>query len=116
MLALGNRPKGERGLYTTTLWVYAFLSLYLLVCSMALTVKSFLAIPDELKNKTTSQIIATFFTPPVGSLVAAMVSTFGIYLVASILYRDPWHMFSSFFQYLALAPYAPSYSADGGNY
>ncbi|KZV76117.1 glycosyltransferase family 2 protein [Peniophora sp. CONT] len=104
VLALGNRPKGERGLYTTTLWVYAFLSLYLLVCSMALTVKSFLAIPDELKNKTTSQIIATFFTPPVGSLVAAMVSTFGIYLIASLLYRDPWHMFSSFFQYLALAP------------
>jgi chitin synthase len=51
-----------------------------------------------------------------------MVSTFGIYLFASILYvsrtqsyfvspltfwfikRDPWHMFSSFLQYLCLAP------------
>ena len=50
VLALGNRPKGERGLYATTLYVYSFLSIYLLVCSMALTVKSFLAIPDELKN------------------------------------------------------------------
>jgi chitin synthase len=39
-----------------------------------------------LKNKTTSQIILTFFEPPVGALVAAMVSTFGIYLFASFLY------------------------------
>jgi chitin synthase len=28
----------------------------------------------------------------------------GIYFIASFLYRDPWHMFSSFFQYLCLAP------------
>ena len=56
-----------------------------------------------------------------GALIAAMISTFGIYLFASILYvrlfyayslisssrpsqRDPWHMVSSFPQYLLLAP------------
>lgn len=58
-------------------------------------------------------------TPPIGALVAAVISTFGIYLFASFLYvrmilydvmlwlislqRDPWHMFSSFPQYLLLA-------------
>ncbi|KAI0254717.1 chitin synthase [Lactifluus subvellereus] len=104
VLALGNRPKGERTAYVITLWVYAILSVYLLVCSLALTVKAFANIPNELKNKTTTQVILTFFSPPVGALIAAMVSTFGIYLFASILYRDPWHMFSSFFQYLCLAP------------
>jgi chitin synthase len=104
VLALGNRPKGERMAYVITLWVYAFLALYLLVCSWALTVKAFANIPSELKSKTTSQVILTFFKPPVGALIAAMVSTFGIYLFASILYRDPWHMFSSFLQYLCLAP------------
>jgi hypothetical protein len=104
VLALGNRPKGERTLYAITLWyavsliflnlykltviyrVYAFLAMYLLVASLALTVKAFLNIPDQLKNKTTMEIVATFFTPPVGSLVAAMVSTFGIYFFASFLY------------------------------
>jgi len=64
----------------------------------------FKSIPSELKHKTVTQIILTFFEPPVGTLIAAMVSTFGIYLFASFLYRDPWHMFSSFFQYLCLAP------------
>ncbi|KAG1874478.1 glycosyltransferase family 2 protein [Suillus subalutaceus] len=104
VLALGNRPKGERTAYAITLWVYAFLAVYLLVCSFWLTGKAFANIPSELKNKTISQVILTFFSPPVGALIAAMVSTFGIYLVASFLYRDPWHIFSSFFQYLCLAP------------
>ncbi|KAF8627199.1 hypothetical protein AX15_004516 [Amanita polypyramis BW_CC] len=104
VLALGNRPKGERTAYAITLWVYALLSIYLLVCSFWLTVRAFANIPNELKNKTTTEIILTFFKPPVGALVAAMVSTFGIYFTASFLYRDPWHMFSSFFQYLCLAP------------
>ncbi|KAG9317517.1 glycosyltransferase family 2 protein [Chiua virens] len=104
VLALGNRPKGERTAYAVTLWVYAFLAVYLLICSFWLTIKAFIDIPNQLKNKTTEQVILTFFTPPVGALIAAMVSTFGIYLIASFLYRDPWHMFSSFFQYLCLAP------------
>jgi len=90
--------------YTLTLWVYAFLALYLLVCSFWLTGKAFANIPHELANKTSSQVIATFFKPPVGALIAAMVSTFGIYFIASFLYRDPWHLFTSFFPYLLLAP------------
>ncbi|KAF8812402.1 glycosyltransferase family 2 protein [Phlegmacium glaucopus] len=104
IMALGNRPKGERIPYVVTLWVYAFLAIYLLVCSFVLTIKSFLAIPAQLAGKSAGAVIASFFTPPIGSLIAAMVSTFGIYFVASFLYRDPWHMFSSLFQYLCLAP------------
>ncbi|KZT72530.1 glycosyltransferase family 2 protein [Daedalea quercina L-15889] len=104
ILALGNRPKGERMAYNITLWVYAILSIYLLVCSFALTVKAFINVPSTLKGKTVDQIIVIFLKPPVGSLIVAMVATYGIYLTSSFLYRDPWHMFTSFPQYLALAP------------
>ncbi|KAG6919403.1 Chitin synthase, class 1 [Tephrocybe rancida] len=80
-------------------WIYlAFLAMQFV---LALVQK---AIPKLLEHKTTAQVIATFFVPPVGALMAAMISTFGIYFVASFLYRDPWHMFSSFLQYLCLAP------------
>ncbi len=41
VLALGNRPKGERMTYTITLWVDAILAVYLLVCSCWLTALSF---------------------------------------------------------------------------
>ncbi|KAJ3510618.1 hypothetical protein NLJ89_g4567 [Agrocybe chaxingu] len=104
ILALGNRPKGERIPYAATFWVYAFLAVYLLVCSIWLTVKSFADIPNQLQGKSSGEVIASFFEPPIGALIAAMISTFGIYFTASFLYRDPWHMFSSFLQYLCIAP------------
>jgi len=95
ILALGNRPKGERGAYVVTLWyaciitsgggelkpesrVYAFISLYLLVCSFWLAGTAFANIPEMLKNKTTAAVIKSFFTPPIGALIAAAISTFGI--------------------------------------
>ncbi|EIN10925.1 glycosyltransferase family 2 protein [Punctularia strigosozonata HHB-11173 SS5] len=104
ILALGNRPKGERAAYAITLWVYAILAGYLIVCSFYLTAVSFKTVIKLLKTETASQVVTSFFKPPIGPLVAALVSTFGIYFLASFLYRDPWHMFSSFIQYLLLAP------------
>ncbi|KAK0235318.1 glycosyltransferase family 2 protein [Armillaria nabsnona] len=105
VLALGNRPKGERFAYTLTLWVYAALAVYLLVCSFWLTSLAFKDIPKALQgHKSTMEIVTSFFNPPLGPLVAAMISTFGIYFFASFLYGDPWHMFTSFIPYLCLAP------------
>jgi len=66
--------------------VFAFISLYLLVCSFWLAGTAFARIPEQLKNKTTAEVIKSFFVPPVGALIAAAVSTFGIYLIASCLY------------------------------
>ena len=40
-----------------------------------------------------------FFT-----LIVSMASTYVLYLLVSILFLDPWHMFTSFFQYLLLTP------------
>lgn len=37
-------------------------------------------------------------------LVASLAATFGIYFIASFLFGDPWHMFTSFPQYLLMAP------------
>ncbi|KAJ7595731.1 chitin synthase [Mycena floridula] len=105
VLALGNRPKGERLAYSLTLWVYAILAVYLIVCSFWLTALAFRQIPQALADhKDTVGLVAALLQPPIGPLVAAMLSTFGIYFIASCLYGDPWHMFSSFIQYLCLAP------------
>ncbi|ODN78774.1 hypothetical protein L202_04333 [Cryptococcus amylolentus CBS 6039] len=102
ILALGNRPKGEKGLYLLTFCVYAFLSLYLIVCSVILSVKAFqgaLGLNSGIEDK-----LKSLFNSTNGVMVAALMSTIGIYLIASFLYRDPWHMFSSFPQYMLLAP------------
>ncbi|KIJ56843.1 glycosyltransferase family 2 protein [Sphaerobolus stellatus SS14] len=103
VLALGNRPKGERVVYVITLWVYAFLALYLIVCSVLLTIAAFRNL-NFTGDPTVASKISAILTGPANVLLAALLSTFGIYFFASFLYRDPWHMFSSFPQYLLLAP------------
>lgn len=103
VLALGNRPKGEKLTYAITLWVYAILSVYLIVCSILLTIKAFRAL-NFTDDPTVGSKIHAILTGPAGVLLAALLSTFGIYFIASCLYRDPWHMFSSFPQYMLLAP------------
>lgn len=38
------------------------------------------------------------------SLIVSMMSTYGLWLIASIMMFDPWHMITSFIQYLLLTP------------
>ncbi|KAJ2932176.1 hypothetical protein H1R20_g4898, partial [Candolleomyces eurysporus] len=105
ILALGNRPKSERVAYTASFYIFAILALYLLVCSLWLTARSFADIPRALgPNPTAQQVFRSFFQVPIGPLIAAIISTFGIYLFSSLLYLNPGHMFHSFIQYLVLAP------------
>ncbi|KZO91398.1 glycosyltransferase family 2 protein [Calocera viscosa TUFC12733] len=106
VLALGNRPKGERALYVTTLCVYAFLALYLIVASIWLTVLAFSDISFQ-NAPTVADKLLVLITGNGGAnglLLAALVATFGIYLFSSLLYLDPWHMLNSFPQYMLIAP------------
>jgi len=76
--------------------------LYLIVCSILLSIKAF----ENLKFTGSSfgAIVVAIITGPANILLAALIATFGVYLFASFLYRDPWHMFTSFIPYLLLAP------------
>jgi chitin synthase len=38
-----------------------------------------------------------------GVIVIAIASTFGVYILASIIYLDPWHLVTSSIQYLLMA-------------
>jgi chitin synthase len=38
------------------------------------------------------------------TLIVSVMSTFGIWLIASLIMFDPWHMFTSFIQYMLLTP------------
>ncbi|KAH6869015.1 chitin synthase [Coprinopsis sp. MPI-PUGE-AT-0042] len=107
ILALGNRPKSERIAYKVSFVVFSALSLYLIFSSLWLTASSFKNLGADIarKNyKNTFEAVKGMFDTPIGPLTAAIVSTFGIYLIGSILYLDPWHMATSFFQYFILAP------------
>lgn len=47
-----------------------------------------------------SAFLSSFFSSAsAGIVLIALVSTYGVYFVASILYMDPWHMFTSSWAY-----------------
>jgi chitin synthase len=43
-------------------------------------------------------------TPGFGTFVVSLLSTYGLYIISSIIYLDPWHLFTSFVQYMLLMP------------
>jgi chitin synthase len=106
ILALGNRPKGSKHTYITSFIVFAIIQLYIIVLSFSLVVRAF-----EPGNKSTGfdtkdgvdDFLKSFFSSTSsGIIIIALAATFGLYFVASFLYLDPWHMFTSFGQYLLL--------------
>lgn len=53
-------------------------------------------------HRSHSNVIATNAT--FRDIVISLGATYGLYLVSSLLYFEPWHMFTSFIQYLLLLP------------
>jgi chitin synthase len=101
ILALGNRPKGSRWTYITSFTVFGIIQAYLLVIMFYLLARALSG--NELLEG--FRDLEKFFSPEgVGVILIAVVATFGLYYIASFLYWDPWHMFTSFPQYLLLSP------------
>ena len=102
ILALGNRPKGSRTTYIVSFVVFGVIQLYLIVLSTALVVKAFTT-TAAFDTKSAGAFAASFFSSQTsGIIIIALAATFGLYFVASFLYLDPWHMFTSFPQYLLI--------------
>lgn len=125
ILALGNRPKAEKLTYTISIAVYAFFSLYLIFCTVILTIKAFCPIQSIIQQSTGSSI-SVFLGSTYGPIFAGIAGTFGTtclflcarksrygadgslragtYIVSSLLYFEPWHLFHSMPQFLLIAP------------
>lgn len=102
ILALGNRPKGSRITYVISFLVFGFINAYIIVLSMYLAVRGIMGVA---KTTSADEFFKSFFGSSGsggGIIIVALLATFGLYFVASFLYLDPWHMFTSFGQYLLL--------------
>lgn len=104
VLALGNRPKGSRWSYLMSFVLFGLVQTYLVVLtfylvSQALGNGHINSLEDGIKE----QGVRYFFSNTgVGVILVALCATFGLYYIASFLYLDPWHMFTSFPAYLVL--------------
>lgn len=102
ILALGNRPKGSRWSYIVSFCFFGIVQLYIIVDSIYLVVHAFSG-GLGFQGESADEIAKSLFAPG-GTVIilVAIFATFGLYFLASFLYLDPWHMFSSFGQYLLL--------------
>ncbi|KAG0321254.1 Chitin synthase, class 1 [Dissophora globulifera] len=100
VLSMGNRPTGSKVLYTAAMVFFAFLMVYMTFCAIWLT---YLGISHALANGETT-LAAVIMDPTFRNVILSLASTYGLYLFASVLYLEPWHMVTSFVQYLCLMP------------
>ena len=100
-----NPPTRSRWSYVTSFIVFGVIQAYLVVLSLYLVVRA-LSGHQEVDIDTKDglgKFFHTFFSSESsGIIIIALAATFGLYFVASFMYLDPWHMFTSFPQYLLI--------------
>ena len=100
----GNRPQGSRMLYYGIVVVFALimcLMLFMGFWSIYLAIKT---ASTQIAEQHTNFVAYFFATPTFRDIVISLGSTYGLYFIASVMHLDPWHCFSSMFQYLILLP------------
>ncbi|KMQ81413.1 chitin synthase class i, partial [Lasius niger] len=101
VLSMGNRPAGSGRLYTAMVWFWAVIMIYLMFAAIFIAVKAIMA---DINNSNGFNISQLFKNQVFYTLIVSVMSTFGIWLIASIIMFDPWHMITSFVQYMLLTP------------
>ncbi|KDN53317.1 glycosyltransferase family 2 protein [Tilletiaria anomala UBC 951] len=103
--SLGNRPQGSKLAYTGVMILFACIMGLTLYCAGFTTYLALNAAGlTNLRNWTLANIEQLFLTSGFRDIVISLCSTYILWLVASILFLDPWHMFTSFLQYMLLIP------------
>lgn len=86
---------------------YGFIMMYTSFAGAWLSYKSFakgMAAPGWDQSDALGNLSLLLGQSEFRSVVVSLLATYGLYIVASILYMDPWHMITSFSQYLFLLP------------
>ncbi|KAK0548347.1 Chitin synthase 4 [Tilletia horrida] len=98
LLAMGNRPAGSKMTYTFAMIVMGVLTVYMSVAAMWIAIQSIIKSSHDQGGANELVHNRTFVT-----IVISLASTYGIWLLASIMFLEPWHMFTSILQYLVLS-------------
>ncbi|KAG8939573.1 Chitin synthase, class 2, partial [Tulasnella sp. 419] len=98
--SLGNRPQGSKFTYTLAIILFGICNVITLWCA-GWTV--YLAVPHTTEGW--SNIGELLVENAVfREIVISLLATYGLYFVASFMHFEPWHMFTSFIQYMFLLP------------
>lgn len=91
VLSLGNRPGGSNKFYMTMVYFWIGIMIYLTFAAIFVTVKS---IQKEVADNSFS-VGQLFSNSQFFSIFVSLGSTYVMWLLASLIFFDPWHMFTS---------------------
>ncbi|RXW24545.1 hypothetical protein EST38_g1282 [Candolleomyces aberdarensis] len=108
--SLGNRPQGSKWTYSIAMILFGLCNIITTWCA-AYTV--YLAVPHDLEGwKNFPELYLYGFDDirlfrenrTLQEVVVAVAATYGMYFISSFIHFEPWHMFTSFIQYMFLLP------------
>ncbi|KAF9101746.1 Chitin synthase, class 1 [Mortierella sp. GBA35] len=104
--SMGNRPQGSKATYTMSMIAFGLIMGYMLFAAALITVKSLQAAFGGLNTAETSfEVFRTIIANAAfRDIILSLLSTYGLYIFMSVLYMDPWHMLTSFVQYMFMMP------------
>ncbi|GAA5918550.1 hypothetical protein JCM1841_003297 [Sporobolomyces salmonicolor] len=96
--ALGNKPSGSRWWYMFVIVIFSLLFCIAVYCTCWTIILTFQAVTDW------SEPMELLKQSGFRDIVIALAATYGLYVISSILHFDPWHLMTSFIQYMLLVP------------
>lgn len=98
--SLGNRPQGSKFTYGAAMILFGICNVVALWCA-AYTV--YAAAPKTIAEwRRFGHLIST--NAALRDIVISLSATYGLFFISSFLHAEPWHMFTSFVQYMFLLP------------
>lgn len=108
IIAMGNRPQGFKWAYTIIIIFFALMMAYVLFCTAWITYKGVQGAFEEISERTgeslSHEILSLIKQDTFRNVVISVCSTYVMYFVASVLFLDPWHMFTSLLPYIFMSP------------
>lgn len=93
IVSIGNRPHASRRIFKTLILILTVCALYALIVGLYFVF-------NTIKNFGMGDSSTYVFV----SIVVSLLSTYGLYILMSILYLDPWHMLTCSVQYFLMIP------------
>lgn len=97
IIALGNRPQGSKWAYTLSMIFFGLVMGYMMFATVWITVVGVTAAIEDSHGSITAMLGQELFR----NIIVSVCATYVMYFVASFMFMDPWHMFTSFVQYVS---------------
>ncbi|KAF8551876.1 glycosyltransferase family 2 protein [Imleria badia] len=102
VLSMRNRLQDAKWAYTLAFIGFGLITIYMMVSALFLAYKG---IEGVAKSEGRAFQARDFLVDTISrNIVLSLAITLGLYIVASLLFFEPWHMITSFVQYLLMAP------------